>query len=113
MADQINGRCRFTPFDQLKNSWMAFRLQDGSTDGTLYDSKTDAVRHTDETRCAYFCFRNAMGGVTPHDCQLWLDLHRHVYSNGGRLADPDTSHGGPDLILSNRGYDVLTGRIRP
>jgi hypothetical protein len=112
MADHINAKVVFTPWDQLVNGYMAFRLDDGSSNGTLYDSKADAVRFTDEKRNAYFCFRQGIAGVNPRDCQIFLDVHRHAYANGGHLADPDLKRQS-SLILSTKGYDVLTGRINP
>jgi hypothetical protein len=110
ICDQVNARITFTPWDQLVHSWMAFRLADGSTDGILYDSRDAAIKHqSDERLCAYFSFRQAMAGANPRDCQLFLDLHRNVYDNGGHLTEPKQ----PGLILSTYGHDVLTGRINP
>jgi hypothetical protein len=111
MSDAINARITFSQPWEIRNCWMAFRLADGSHDGTLYDTKQDAVKHqSDENLCAYFCFRNALGGVSPKDCQIFLDLHRHLYDAGGRLADPDSPTGGPDLILSQKGYEHMSKR---
>lgn len=120
MSDAINARITFGSWE-LRNCWMAFRLQDGSTDGNIYDSKIAAINHVSDYKYwAFFCFRNAMGGANPFDCQLFLDLHRHAYVNGGQLPDPDAKHpqnsrlstGGPDLIVSSAGYDKITGRDR-
>lgn len=109
MADVINLRVSFTQWDELIHGWMAFKLEDGSSDGVLYDTRADAVNHQlHETLCAYFCMRNAQGGVTPKDCQLFLNVHRQIYDSGGRLADSPV-----DVIMSTRGYDILMGRIDP
>lgn len=68
--------------------WIAARLSDGKTDGNLYDSKADAVRHQlDETQCAYM-------PVPPfpmpeHEATLWLELNERIYASGRRLSDPD------------------------
>jgi hypothetical protein len=111
MSDHINAYITFKGWDELINSWLAFRLDNGDTDGAMYPSKHEAVRHqSNPYHWAFFSFRNSPGGVTPKDCQIFLNLHRHVYDNGGRLPDPDDKHGGPDLILSNRGYDFMSGR---
>jgi len=110
MSDRINLMTITHPWDALKNGWMAFRLADGDSDGTLYDSRADAVSHQlHEKLCAYFFMRNALGGVNARDCQLYLNLHRHVYDNGGDMAEPAA----PSLILSTRSHDIMSGRVNP
>jgi hypothetical protein len=69
--------------------WIASRLSDGSTDGTVYDSKSDAVRHQlDETQCAYLVVPPAP--MPPAEATAWLELHDKMYAAGMRLQDPDT-----------------------
>ena len=110
MSDLINLLTVAQPWDVLKRTWIAIRLQDGGYDGTLYDTRQDAIRHQlDENFCAYFCMRNALGGVTPKDCQLYLNAHRQVYDAGGRMAEPQA----PQVIISTRGYDIMTGKVNP
>jgi hypothetical protein len=109
MSDHVNGRMAFAsdPYE-LRSKYMAFRLEDGFSNGDVYDTKREAVRHVpNEHHYAFFCFRHAMGGTNPKDCQIFLDLHRHAYRNGARFADPDDMRGGPDLILSNHGYERM------
>jgi len=107
MSDNINARLAFTPHWEIKDCWLAFRLEDGSSDGTLYDTRADALRfQLHPELCAYFCFRNALGGVNPHDCQLFMDMHREAYDHGMGLHDPDA----PRLIISSYGYDRMSGR---
>jgi hypothetical protein len=114
MSDHINGMitAHASHLWDLKNSYMAFRLEDGWSDGALYDTKQDAIRHTDHKKFAYFCFRNAMGGANPKDCQIFLNIHRHAYEHGGQLADPDRANGGPDHIMSTAVHDRLSNRSR-
>jgi hypothetical protein len=109
MADQINARVAFTPWDTLIGSWMIFRLVDGGTDGVLYDSRADAAKHTFYRHHAIFCMRNAQGGVSAKDCQLYLDVHRQVYEAGGDFREPEA----PQIIISTRGYDIMTGKVNP
>lgn len=111
MCDHINAKVVFTPWDQLVNGFMAFNLGDGHSDGVLYDSKADAVRHTDEKRNAYWCFRQGLAGVTPKDCQLFLDVHRHAYNSGVPMAEPDVRRN-PSIIVSTRDYDIMSGKVR-
>lgn len=114
MSDTINLKITCQPWDVLANGYMAFRLDDGSSNGTIYDSKADAVRFTDEKRHAYFCFRTAMAGANARDCQLFLDMNRAAADAGIPLAEPATRRAGStSLILPVTAHDVLTRRIEP
>jgi hypothetical protein len=77
--------------------WVAVRLLDGSSDGTLYDRKQEAVRHQlDERLCAFVRVRP--GGMNACAAESFLAFTRRAYAAGFRLSDPDASHGGRDLI---------------
>jgi hypothetical protein len=110
--DIVRSYVHFVEYSERIRKWVALRLEDGGSDGTLYDSKRDAVRHqSDEFLCAYFSYRGAPNGFdNVRDCAAWLAYHRHAYSRGMRLPDPDDAHGGPDLILptaEEQFYDQL------
>jgi hypothetical protein len=110
MADRVNLMLIAQPWEILNTSWMAFKLEDGDSDGVLYDTRQDAIKHQlDEKLCAYFFMRTALGGVPVRDCQLFLDIHRHTYDNGRYMAEPSS----PQLIMSTWGHDKLTGRVNP
>lgn len=112
MSDHVNGRLAFTnPWD-IRNKYMAFRLTDGWSSGDVYDTKKDAIRFNDHKQFAFFCFRAAMGGVNPKDCQLFLNIHRHAYEHGGQLADPDDVTGGPQPIVRTEVHDRFNGNRR-
>jgi len=97
---------------ELRDKWMAFRLSDGTSDGVLYDSKRDAVRHQDdEFRCAYISFRNILGGASPQECVRVLNFTRDAYDAGFRLADPDDVHGGPDVAPTTAQMDAQQGAV--
>ena len=107
----------FVDYSERINSWIAFRLEDGGSDGTLYLSKREAIRHqVSEYLCAYFSFRGAPNGFdSAKDATVWLQYHRLAYDNGFRLPDPDDSRGGPDLIMpttKEQLYDQLR-RLAP
>jgi hypothetical protein len=99
--DIIRSYAVFVPFDERIRSWVALRLADGGSDGTLYLSKRDAVRHqSDEFLCAYFSYRGAPNGfASVKDAAIFLEWHRQAYDNGYRLPDPDAASGGPELIM--------------
>lgn len=106
MSDIINGVITFSKDMAIKNCVMAIRLSDGGSDGVVYDNKEDAIRHQlHEHQCAYFYFRNAMGGTTPRDCQLFLNMYREAYDNGMRLSEPQA----PVMIVPTAYYDKLMG----
>jgi hypothetical protein len=68
--------------------WIAVALADGSSDGALYDTKTDAVRHQHghETRFAYV----AIGPWDMDTCEAeeYLVAVRLWYDAGIPLTDP-------------------------
>lgn len=84
-------------FDSTIRKWVAFRLSDGTEGMQLYDSKRDAVRHvSDENLYMFICI--APGGMGICEAAIQLKIHRQLYDNGARLADPDHVRGGPDFI---------------
>lgn len=112
-SDAVNSMISYHGSWDIRNSWMAFRLEDGTGDGNLYDSKKDAVRHVSNYQYYFFfCFRNSLAGSNPRDMQIWLEMHRHAYENGGNLTDPDDNDGGPDMIVPTAYHDYRTGQSR-
>jgi hypothetical protein len=110
-ADIVNGNLVAFPAWELRNKWLAIRLSDGGSDGTIYDSKQDAVKHQiDEFQCAYFCFRNCLGGISAREAERFLVYVRAAYKAGFRLPDPDAKHGGLDTFISVEQFDGITGR---
>jgi hypothetical protein len=70
--------------------WIAARLSDGATDGTVYDSKADAVKHQlTETQCAYLVVPPAP--MPEAEASAYLELHQKMYDAGYRLQDPDVT----------------------
>jgi hypothetical protein len=107
--DIVNSYAHFVDYDTRIGSWVAVRLADGGSDGTLYASKRDAVRHqADEFLAAYFSYRNAPSGfASPLDAELWLRYHRAIYDQGFRLPDPDARDGGKDVIAPLTGEQFI------
>jgi hypothetical protein len=67
--------------------WVASRLSDGTSDGVLYDTREDAIRHQlHETQCVYVCI--PPGGAIDYEIERFLQLNRQLYDNGYRLIDP-------------------------
>lgn len=110
--DIVNAVVHYTDWSYRIRLWVALRLADGGSDGTLYESRREAVRHqAHEQQCAYFSYRGAPNGFASHkDAQLYLDYHRHAYDNGARLPDPDAPNGGPELIMPTPLEQVMLQR---
>ncbi len=86
--------------------YLAVRLSDGGSDGKLYATKQEAVRHQlHEQLCAYYSFRNAPTGFSAlpmkgwREAAIFLAFNRAAYDAGFRLVDPDHFNGGPDLVM--------------
>ena len=106
--DIVNSYVTFTDYSYRVRCWVALRLIDGGSDGTLYESRREAVRHqSSEQLCAYFSYRNAPNGfASVKDAQLYMDYHRMAYDSGFRLPDPDARDGGPELIMPTPGEQI-------
>lgn len=72
--------------------FIAARLSDGRTDGAIYDTRDDAIRHQlDETQCAYIVVQPA--AMPDEEATGLLDVNRRIYAAGMRTTDPDTVNG--------------------
>jgi hypothetical protein len=67
--------------------WVAIKLADGSSDGTFYDQRADAIEHQlHESLCCYI--KIPPMGMTPEDAEKYLAINRKLYDAGFRLTDP-------------------------
>lgn len=109
MSDLVNAMITFKTFEELSRGWMAIKLQDGDSDCVLYDTRAQAVKHVSNSKYyAFICMRQCMQGMDARDAQIYLNMCRHVYENGGDFTEPQS-----DLIMSQRGYDIMSGRTNP
>lgn len=90
-SDIINGYRTWMKWEELQHKWVAIRLEDGGSDGTLYDSLRDAKFHQGifHQRWAYISYRNLVGGTNPHEMWRHIDFTRMAYDAGMRLPDPE------------------------
>lgn len=100
-------------FDVLKK-WFAVALNDGTSDNVLYDSKQECVihQHHNEHYYAYI----SIGPATMNACEaeVFMKTARNLYDKGLRMADPDSRHGGRDVIMRTSVEDQLNlsrGRV--
>jgi hypothetical protein len=75
--------------------WMACRLDDGSTDFVLYESKPIAIRHQHHNENYYTFIQIVPSSMTECEAEVMLKTARMVYDAGGRMSDGYSRH---DLI---------------
>jgi len=74
--------------ESVVGRWVAVSLAAGRTDGRVYDTKADAIRHQlHEQQCAYVCIPR--DGMTERQARTYLAFTEGLYHAGYRLADPD------------------------
>lgn len=89
--------------------YIAVKLIDGSSDGNLYDTRADAIRHQlHETQCMYV--KIPPDDLPPEYATRLLVLHRKVYDAGAHFTDPD----GPEMFmpLSTASMDAMIRDLR-
>lgn len=83
----------------IAGRYIAVRLSDGSTDGHVYDTRTDACRHQRRAISQHLYFKIPLEPFGAQVADLCLWYARCAYDNGWRedpAADPKT------LILPTR-----------
>lgn len=80
--------------------WVAARLSDGGTDGNIYDSRSDAVRHQlHENQCCYLVIPPT--GMPPVEASAYIAFHRRRVEAGMDMVDPEQQAPMP-LLMPNR-----------
>lgn len=87
--------------------WIACALNDGSSDGVLYDNRRDAVRHQHHNE-DWFTFIK----IVPHsmrvcEAEVMLKTARSLADKGLKMSDPDDAKGGRDVIKRSTVEDQL------
>lgn len=112
LSDIVNSMVVLYPLDTIINSWIAVRLSDGGTDGVLYETRADAVRHqAHETQCAYLSLRAAPAGMPINEAHVYLKFHRDAYNAGYVFTDPERPNGGMDMYMPTP-YEDVKAQIR-
>jgi hypothetical protein len=78
--------------------WMAVALADGASDGVLYDSKRDAVRHQHHNELWYAFLPITPGDVSVCEAETYLEVNRMLSRKNIVMTDPDHASGGPEVI---------------
>jgi hypothetical protein len=105
MADAVNFHLLVEGF-AATGRWVAIRLSDGGSDGTLYDRRCDAVRHQlDERLCTYVQVPG--NTMTPREADAVLRFSRFAYDSGYRITSPED----PEPIMPVR-HEELSRIVR-
>jgi hypothetical protein len=67
--------------------WIACRLNDGSSDNVLYDSKPDAIRFQHHDENWYTFIRITPAQITPCEAEVMLKVARMFYDKGARTTN--------------------------
>lgn len=78
--------------------WFAARLDNGTSDNVLYDTKLECVRHQRHNERYYAFIRVVPSTMIPCEAEVIIRTNRRLYANGMRMADPDHRHGGLDVV---------------
>lgn len=77
---------------------IAVALSDGRSDGTVYDSKSDAVWHQNHNEQYYAFIRINPSSMSVCAAEATLKSYRQIYDAQVRLNDRYAKGGGPDVI---------------
>lgn len=109
ISDAIRLAIAFNPPDVTRNGWMAFALEDGTTDHVVYPSKQDAINHQhNEFYFTYINLIRCLAGMNERDAQLFLNVSRHVAKHSGRMVDPKSQ-----LITPQGREQKITRLVNP
>jgi hypothetical protein len=78
--------------------WIAVLLQDGSSDGVLYDSKIDAATHQSGFEYYYAFIQIRPCQMTVCEAEAFMFMQRTLYKLGNHQADTDHPSGGRQII---------------
>src|SRR5689334_16960600 len=86
MADHYNLHRAAMPHDSV-GKWVAIALADGDSDGAMYDSKLDCIRHQhhNERYYAFVCI--VPSTMSPCEAEIFLRTNRRLYDAGMRMTD--------------------------
>lgn len=85
--------------DDALGKWFAVALADGRSNGDLYDSRGDAVRHQGHNEARYWFVPIRPGApLSVCDAQIVLTHHRATSRQSAALLDRDHPAGGRQLI---------------
>lgn len=69
--------------------WLAIRLADGRSDGNLYESRPDAVRHTQNRSEGWFYPKIGADSMGEREAVIVLQMARQAYQRGVVFAEEE------------------------
>lgn len=69
--------------------WLAIRLEDGRSDGTVYESRRDAVRHTMNREKGWFYAKVGAESMGEREAIIVLQMARQAFRNGVVFAEEE------------------------
>lgn len=115
MSDIVNSQVYLHDFDEIVRSFMAFSLDDGSSDNTLYPSMSAARSHQrgDNRNYAYISLRSSPSGMPKKEAWhvlLWWRAAREI---GGQAPDPDSIHANhmPVMPVTSEDWEAQLDRL--
>lgn len=85
IADTLTNRITFQPWAPGK--FMAFALADGASDGVLYDTRADAVKHHRNKEQHYMFLVVRPEPMKPEEADELIVIHRKLHAAGMRMTD--------------------------
>lgn len=78
---------RLADFYGNMRKWMACRIDDGTSDNVLYDSKQDAIRHQHHNENYFTFIQMVPSEMTPCESEVMLKVARMHYDKGHRNSN--------------------------
>lgn len=70
-------------------TWVAIRLEDGRSDGNLYESRQDAVNHTQNKTRGWAYLKVGADSMGEKESIMVLQMFRRAFSNGVIFAEEE------------------------
>jgi hypothetical protein len=83
-------------------SWIAARLSDGGTNGDVYETREQAIRHNPDYHCYLLIPPDGMGIQA---ASIFLRFNRVLFKNGMRMPEPDR-----EFVMPQNVEDIPGGR---
>lgn len=98
--------------------WMACRLDDGTSDNCLYESRRQAIFYQKNYENFYTFIQIVPAQITQCEAEIMITVARRIYDAGGRISDGYSRHelikrlGWEDQIALSKGIvtNVQFGR---
>lgn len=105
MSDTVNNVRMSNDWSDVKDGWMAFALEDGTSDGTVYDNRDDAIRfHRNKAKRYFFLtLRQCIHGLSQREATMILAMTR-VQAERGRYH-PETMRSDPITPITRENFN--------